>query len=474
MPRAISRIGLVLATASLMVGCALSAMPRGPVRSPAPIRARVPAGIEKIDHIIVIMQENRSFDHYFGTFPGADGIPMKDGRPTVCLPDPRVEHCAMPFHDPSDVNRAGPHGPPAMSQDINGGRMDGFVRLQRHQLERRAGAGAAVGRPDVMGYHDAREIPNYWAYAKDFVLQDRMFMANRSGSEGVHLSLVSGWSARCTRLGDPWSCYSSVTPDEPAEAEGGGDLDPFFAPPYTPDFAWTDLTWLLHKHSVSWAFYVFDGTEPGCKGSAADCRTSALWNVLPYFDTVKQNRQLGNIQPIRNFYEAARAGRLPSVSWVMPSMVVSEHPPERVSAGQRYVTGLVNAVMRGPNWNSSAIFLLWDDWGGFYDHVRPPTIDENGFGLRVPGIVISPYAKRGYIDHQMLSTDAYLKFIEDRFLAGARIDPATDGRPDSRPTVRENLRALGDLVNDFDFSQPPRPPLILPINPRPGAPSTRP
>jgi phospholipase C len=111
------------------------------------------------------------------------------------------------------------------------------------------------------------------------------------------------------------------------------------------------------------------------------------------------------------------------------------------------------------------IFLAWDDWGGFYDHVTPPSVDANGYGLRVPGIVISPYAKTGYIDHQTLSFDAYLKFIEDDFLDGARIDPATDGRPDSRPDVRENAPQLGDLTQDFDFSQPPRAPLVLAANP---------
>jgi hypothetical protein len=99
--------------------------------------------------------------------------------------------------------------------------------------------------------------------------------------------------------------------------------------------------------------------------------------------------------------------------------------------------------MEGPDWDSTAIFLSWDDWGGFYDHVVPPQIDDNGYGLRVPGLVISPYAKRGYIDHQVLSSDAYLKFIEDDFLGGARLDPKTDGRPDPRPDVRENQKLLG-------------------------------
>jgi phospholipase C len=140
---------------------------------------------------------------------------------------------------------------------------------------------------------------------------------------------------------------------------------------------------------------------------------------------------------------------------------VSEHSPASIAAGQAYVTTLINAAMKSPDWYSTAIFLTWDDWGGFYDHVAPPVVDENGYGLRVPGIVISPYAKQGYIDHQVLSHDAYAKFIEDVFLNGDRIDPKTDGRPDSRPSVRENMPQLGDLSSDFDFSQTPRAPLIL-------------
>ena len=124
--------------------------------------------------------------------------------------------------------------------------------------------------------------------------------------------------------------------------------------------------------------------------------------------------------------------------------------------------------MQGPEWDSTAIFLAWDDWGGFYDHVVPPKVDQNGYGLRVPGLVINPYARPGYIDHQTLSFDAYAKFIEDDFLGGQRLDLQTDGRPDPRPDVRENASELGTLVGDFDFSQLPRPPLLLPPYPLPG------
>jgi phospholipase C len=129
------------------------------------------------------------------------------------------------------------------------------------------------------------------------------------------------------------------------------------------------------------------------------------------------------------------------------------------------VTRIVNAAMKSPDWKHTAIFLSWDDWGGFYDHVVPPALNGQGLGLRVPGLVISPYARRGFVDHQTLSFDAYLKFIEDDFLGGRRIDPQTDGRPDPRPDVRENAQILGDLTKDFDFRQQPRRPLLLPLRP---------
>jgi phospholipase C len=156
---------------------------------------------------------------------------------------------------------------------------------------------------------------------------------------------------------------------------------------------------------------------------------------------------------------------LPAVSWVVPNEQFSEHPPASIREGQSYVTGLINTIMRGPDWGSTAIFLAWDDWGGFYDHVPPTTIDGLGYGLRVPALVISPYARRGYIDHQTLSFDAYSKFIEDLFMNGRRLDPRTDGRPDPRPDVREASPALGDLRQDFDLSQPPQAPVVLPERP---------
>jgi phospholipase C len=346
--------------------------------------------------------------------------------------------------------------------------MDGFIiqdeegrRCQPGSVDPACDPG---GVPDVMGYHTAQEIPNYWAYARQFALQDHMFEQVASWSLPEHLYMVSEWSAFCTLAGDPFSCRNASQRVFNPEDHLTG---------VAPDYPWTDLTYLLHKAGVSWGYYVFAGTQPDCVDDNVTCppiqqraTTPGIWNPLPYFDTVKQDGQLGNVQPISNFYTQAAAGTLPAVSWVIPNGTVSEHPPALVSAGQSYVTGLINAVMRGPDWNSTAIFLSWDDWGGFYDHVKPPVVDQNGYGLRVPGIVISPYARRGYIDHQILSQDAYVKFIEDDFLGGQRIDPKTDGRPDPRLGVRESQPILGDLRNDFDFNQPPRQPLILSPHPR--------
>jgi phospholipase C len=469
---------LAIAAACLLVpgaaGCgggSGTATREGTEPKPPPAPA---TGIHKIQHIVMIMQENRSFDSYFGTYPGADGIPMVNGVPVGCVPDPLTGRCVRPYHDRHDRNLGGPHSVPNSIADINGGLMNGFIAQERRGLRTCANAfnpacAGARGLPDVMGYHTGADIPNYWTYARDFVLQDHMFEPTASWSLPSHLFMVSEWSAYCTRHADPSSCQNALQhPANPPDFLGARSVSPG-----QPDYAWTDLTYLLHKYGVSWRYYVLNGTEPDCEVDAAmscaavgqGARTPGIWNPLPYFDTVKQDQQLGNIQSLGDFYAAAKAGTLPAVSWINPNGRVSEHPPALISAGQTYVTGLINAIMRSPNWNSTAIFVSWDDWGGFYDHVRPPIVDQNGYGLRVPGLLISPYARAGMIDHQTLSFDAYVKLIENDFLGGQRLDPKTDGRPDPRPDVRENAAQLGDLTSEFNFSQPPLPPVLLPVSP---------
>jgi len=431
-------------------------------------------GIHKIKHVVVIMQENRSFDSYFGTFPGADGIPMRKGHPVVCNPSIRTGHCQLPYHDRRDVNGGGPHEAAAFVADVDGGRMDGFVgeaeRAKKSCTDFTNPFCSESRNPDVMGYHDAREIPNYWAYARNFVLQDHMFEPNASWSLPAHMFMVSEWSANCSVLMDPLSCEDSLN-QRPAQTVPVRNRTTQSWPAMHYD--WTDLTYLLHNAGVSWRYYLDQGAQPDCDNGAMSCTLAqqkagvpSIWNPLPAFDTVHLDNQTGNVVPISNLYADAQSGALPAVSWVVPNDRDSEHPPARVSHGQSYVTNIVNTIMRGPDWSSTAIFLTWDDWGGFYDHVAPPRVDVNGYGLRVPGIVISPYARAGYIDHQALSFDAYAKFIEDDFLDGERLDPTTDGRPDPRPDVREDMPILGDLLNDFNFDQAPRPPIVLPTHPR--------
>ncbi len=470
------------ACAALLPGAAAPASARAKPLVAA--RPAISGGVHKIKHVVIIMQENRSFDSYFGTYPGADGIPGLAGNHgrVPCVPDPKAGHCQRPYHNPSLVNGGGPHAYANSKADVDGGRMDGFVAQAEHGCP----SGAAsnfnfnlnCASTDVMGYHDQREIPNYWAYARHFVLNDHLFASSKSYSAVDHLYLVSGWSAHCSKPFDAMSCKSDPT--------GSDDLQTLYPQPnaVTPylsawpaqHYDWTDVTYLLFKHHVSWGYYLEDGTAPDCDNGAMACSPrpqsvylDGFWNPLPMFDTVHQDHQLNNVQDVSHFRARAKAGTLPAVSWVIPNQADSEHPSASIADGQAYVTTLINDIMSGPDWKSTAIFLTWDDWGGFYDHVVPPRIDSLGYGIRVPGLVISPYARAGYIDHQVLSFDAYLKFIEDDFLGGQRLNPANDGRPDPRPDVRENAPQLGDLQHDFNFHQPPRRPLPLPARPSPGS-----
>jgi phospholipase C len=529
--RGIRLAAWAVAGALLVAACTSSGPSSAPSRTSgsASSASATETGIQEIKHVVIIMQENRSFDSFFGTYPGADGIPAENGQFTVCVPDPRTGGCDKPYHDSGLVNGGAGHGLSNAVTDIDGGKMDGFVKSAEDTASRGCSATnpptpvcLPSGEPDVLGYHDAREIPNYWTYASDFVLTDHMFEPVDSWSLPSHLYLVSEWSAQCGSA-NPDSCVN-----DPAQAGGGARAQLTSLPAaftsclrahgvkqlkkanltspkvvaatsaclgaLTPaqrqqllggegaqlgDYSWTDLTYLLHKANVSWAYYVQQGVQPDCDDNpdetAAGCapvaqgaRTPSIWNPLPSFTDVKTDGQLGNIQNLTNFYPAAEKGTLPAVTWIAPAQPDSDHPPANLATGQAYVTNLINTIMKGPDWDSTAIFLAWDDWGGFYDHVIPPDVDSDGYGLRVPSLVISPYARRGYIDHQVLSFDAYNKFIEDDFLNGARLDPKTDGRPDPRPDVREDAAVLGNLYADFDFSQPPRPAVLLPTHPAPG------
>ena len=394
------RLAGVLAMAAILLLTGRAISQPGP---PPP----APPGLEKIQHFIFIMQENRSFDHYFGTYPGAEGLP-----PGVCLPNPAGGPCVAPFHDAQLVNQGAAHNWADALAGINGGLMDGFIR--------------ATGQAptNVMGWHDYREISNYWNYARLYVLQDRMFESITSYSLPAHLYMLAAQSGGYIGTGQP----------KPLS------------------YAFQEITNLLGSGKIDWRYYVNRGPTAGAADGGvanvdADETTYSFWNPLPAFPAVKNDAtQFSRLTNATQFYTDAQNGTLPQVSWIIPNSSLSEHPPASVATGMNYITGLVNAVMNSPQWNSTAIFISWDDWGGFYDHVDPPKVDQYGLGIRVPGLVISPYARQGYVDHKTYSFESWLKIVEERF----GVTPMTG---------RDNT--ANDMIDSFDFTQQPRPPVVL-------------
>ncbi len=447
----------------------------------APVQAKT-----RIDHVIIIMQENRSFDSYFGTFPGARGIPAG-----VCVPFDTAKPtgaCVAPFHNPLDVNLGGSHSQGFAQIDLDDGvttaKMDGFVQVQNAGFPVQtctASApppscfGALYGAliHDVMGYHTAEEIPNYWAYAQHFVLQDGMFEGVRDWSFPAHLDLTSEWSAVCSDDTEALSCVTEHANKPNAKTQ----------------LPWVTLFQLLDLHGVSWKYYLGAGTEPDCEDGEMSCPpqvqaagVGSIWNPAPLYLYIKQQGKPyldAHNPPLSRFLSDVQEGHLAQVSWLVPSDVYSEHPVSGVTMGMEYVTSVINAVMQSPYWQNTAIFLTWDDWGGFYDHVDPPNVFDAvtkplpviGYGLRVPALLISAWARPGTIDHQLYSFDSYARLVEDLFAGGARLDPAALGNPDNRGAVRDSIAEVsfldgtkarvGDLMSEFDFNQTPNPPLIL-------------
>ena len=464
------------AAAAVLSACSLVADP-GPSpdpQTPSTTQASTepPAvGIEAIDHFIFIVQENRSFDHYFGTYPGAKGLPRRpDGSFRDCIPDQfQGGRCVPAYLSRSIEQNGGPHEHDDSVRDVNGGKMDGFIR----SLQPRPGfcwtdptlpeCGKFLGpqgQPDVMSTLGRRTIPNYWRYADRFALQDRMFAPVDSWTLPSHLFLVSGWSAYCPDTTDPMSCRTDINLSDPLRRWDYGD---------EPVYAWTDVTWLMDEQGVGWAYYVGNDScwdDPPCGPvTRKGYETAYSRNPLPGFTSFWNGERVDgirdNVLPVDRFRSQAASGDLPAISWIAPTANVSDHPSggSTVRTSMAYVTRLINAAMEGPDWGSTAIFLVWDDWGGFYDHIEPPRVDSMGYGLRVPSILISPYAKQGVIDSQVYTFDSYLKLIEDRFLGGERLDPATLSRPDGRDQVREDI--ANDMLESFDFTQTPLPPMVL-------------
>lgn len=378
-------------------------------------------GIDQIQHVIWIIQENHSFDNYFGTFPGADGIP-----PATCLPKlPEGKLCVRPFHMPDgqpliDLE----HSWESAHACYDNGRMDGFVW--------------AEGSPYTMGYYDSTDIPNYWRYAHTYTLCDRYFSSEMSGSSPNHVYTVAAQSGELNNVGTLGGLKEVMDDDD--------------------GFNFISIVKRFTGEGITWKYYV--ETQPLPPDAAQvnahlsdlaypNPQTFTLWNPMPGFKDIRDNPEMmAHLVSENDFYSDLKNGTLPQVSWLIPDFQDSEHPPEPIQQGMWYVTRLVNAVMRSPYWKNSVIFLCWDDYGGFYDHVPPPEVDAYGYGPRVPMIVISPYAKQHYISHYTYDLTSVLRFIEDRW--HLKHLTARDGR-------------ANDMVDCFNFNEPSAEPLIIPV-----------
>ncbi len=338
----------------------IAAAPKGvdvsSVQNPAPHEA--PAddsapidpskGIDNINHIVFLVMENRSFDEYFGTYPGADGIPMDaNGDPTVCVPNPQTNTCDKPYHDTNFIDQGGPHGNIASQMDVNGGKMDGFIKAlyqqkngcMKHPTEPPCpeATPGPQGQPDIMGYHTRRELPNYWSYADQYTLFDHMFAPVDSWTLPSHLYMMSGWSAFCPDLKDPMSCRSELAfhGDPKFHTQWPGITWKAVDGAPRP-YIWAPITWLLNQQGVSWGYFVGAGSciLPPCKGLDGPI-TADIQNPLPGFLATQVMGDFEQIRPNTDFYKMAGQGNLPSVSWIVPVVNAGDHPPDNIARGRR-------------------------------------------------------------------------------------------------------------------------------------------
>jgi phospholipase C len=385
-----------------LVAAALVPAARAEAADPTP---RTP-----IRHFISLMLENHSFDNYFGTYPGADGIPQ-----SVCMPvrlDTPGSRCIKPFHIENEAVEDLNHSPEIARNQLDGGRMDGFVAAIARERGR--------VQPLVMGHYDDRDIPFSWNVADDYVLFDRFFTSALGGSVLNHMYWVSG---------------------------GPGAQRGDFIPP--EGFDDPTIFDRLQAKGISWKFYVQD-YDPAInvRSRALGDRGSQLVRVplLDYPRVLDDRRLLSHIVPFQQLFEDLRRGQLPAVSYVVPSATSEHTPGSTYLGGETFVRTIVNGLMRSSAWKSSAFMWSYDDWGGWYDHVRPPAVDGMGYGFRAPALLVSPYAKRGYIDHRTLDFTSMLKFIEQNW--------------DLAPLASRD-RAASGLMSAFDFSRGPREPVLL-------------
>ena len=372
-----------------------------------------PPGVNQIKHIVFIIKENRSFDQYFGTFAGADGATS----------GPTSTGATIPLG----------HTPDRMAHDIGHGWSDAHVAIDGGKMDK---FDLVAHGSDLTGYTQMQQsdIPNYFAYAHQFVLADRMFSSLEGPSFPNHLYTVAAQSGGAidNPIKNPsgaWGCDSDSTATVAVKDTAGKVTQE------PPCFDFQTIVDSLQTAGISWKYYAPGMGQSGYNWSTLDAvnhiRNGPLW--------------ASNVVAMTQFVTDAQSGNLPAVSWIV-SGTTSEHPPDSTCLGENWTVQQINAVMQGPDWSSTAIFLTWDDFGGFYDHVPPPGVDTYGLGPRVPLLIISPFAKRGMVSHTQYEFSSFLALLETRFGLAALT---------SRDATASNM------TDSFDFAQSPQPPLPL-------------
>ncbi|HZY98430.1 MAG TPA: alkaline phosphatase family protein [Candidatus Baltobacteraceae bacterium] len=381
-----------------------------------------------IKHVVIVIQENRTFDDFFATFPGADGTTHG------------IDHNGnrVPLVKGDLIQYGVAHSYSTFKKELDGGKMDGFDLADGsiHHVQQRMGA-------YMFRYVDPAQIQPYWTMAKQYVLADHMFQTQGSGSFTAHQDLIRGGTAI--------SQWTSII-DDPSDSGGQQSAWGCDAPAHTytqlinfqdeylrragpfPCFTWWTLADLVDRAQLTWKYY----TPLLC------CSGGALWSAFDAVKAVRYSPEWKNnvISPPSTVLQDAKQGKLPSVSWVVPEVHDSDHPGGLQDYGPEWVASVVNAIGEGPDWNSTAIVVVWDDWGGMFDHVRPPHADhQGGLGFRVPIIVISPYAKTAHVSHTQYEFGSILKFVENTFRLG--------------PLGTTDVRATS-IADCFNFDQSPR------------------
>ncbi|HEY7756491.1 MAG TPA: alkaline phosphatase family protein [Actinomycetota bacterium] len=368
--------------------------------------------------MIYVMLENRSYDNLFGRFPGGEGTQtgVKFGEEVELLP--------APHWLPGDI----PHDRAAHLNDVNGGTYDGFAHGQ-------------FGDPWAYTAFEGEMVPNYWQLARDYVLCDRFYASVGGPSYPNHFFFVAGQSGGS--LDNPENIEVRIDEDKGRFKSWGCDAvgDNVFVlvkdergnlTKHDTCFDFRTVPEQLEEIGVSWAYY-----------SASPYQSGYFWNALNGISGVYHTDlwRPDRIRPVDRIVRDIRAGSLPAVTWVTPRFELSDHPPQSTCYAQDWLTGIVNAVMESDGWEHTAIYITWDEWGGFYDHVPPPEVDDLGLGFRVPTLVVSPYAKKGYVDDAEAEFSTPLKFIEDNW---------------GLPYLTSRIERTHNFEHVFDFGRNPR------------------